>query len=327
MKSGIKIITILIICLITSVFSITIHLYSEEAKIQTPSQEYSGELKNLLSSHKGEVLLLLLGRNDCPGTRKATAVLDEYVNIKPAGITIIRVDVPLPNETLKADAEWSHKFSQIIDKDRAIANQLDFFYYPTLYIFDSDGMLRFEGGCDKTNLDNIVKEILSEKQGQTKKNFSNLIPLQGATAPDFSGTMLSGENVTLNSLLGEKATLLFFAQTFCPFTIEELPNLAEIAKNFKDKGIKIIIINRGEEADTIRPIYEKYCPEIMVIWDKTEEISKAYGIDVTPYYFLLATDKKIVKRRSFTAQAGTNSLNAFLGIMEEKPRYKSSEAG
>ena len=313
--------------LITSVLVITINLYSQEAKTQTPSQEYSGELKKLLSSHKGEVLLLLLGRNDCPGTRKATAVLDEYVNTKPAGVTIIRVDVPLPNETLKADAEWSHKFSQIIDKDRAIANQLDFFYYPTLYIFDSDGIFRFEGGCDKTNLDNIVKEILSEKQGQTKKNFSNLIPLEGATAPDFSGTTLSGENVALNSVLGKKATLLFFAQTFCPFTIEELPNLAEITKNFKDKGIKIIIINRGEEADTIRPIYKKYCPEIMVIWDKTEEISKTYGIDVTPYYFLLATDKKIVKRRSFTAQAGTNSLNAFLGIMEEKPRYKSSEAG
>ena len=326
MKSIIKII-ILIIGLITSIFSITMHLYSQESKTQNPSQEYSGELKNLLSSHKGEVLLLLLGRNDCPGTRKATAVLDKYVNIKPAEATIIRLDVPLPNETLKVDVEWNHKFSRILDKDRSIARQLDFFYYPTLCIFDCDGVLRFEGGCDKTNLDSIVKEILSEKQGQTKKNFTSVIPLEGATAPDFSGTTLAGENVALSFLLGEKGTLLFFAQTFCPFTIEELPNLAEIAKNFKDKGVKVIIVNRGEEKDIIRPIYEKYCPEIMVIWDKTEEISKAYGIDVTPYYFLLAPNKKIIKRRSFTAQAATNSLNAFLGIMEERPRYKSTEAG
>ena len=303
------------------------YFYSKHVSKASSSIQKSGELKDILASNQGNVLILLLGQEGCPGTAQATTILDEYASDKPSGVSIMRLDVPLPNKSPKDLPEWEHNFSRFIDEDRLVAKELDFFFYPTLYVFDKEGENRFAGGCEKKRIEFMVKEILSEKPGQEKGIYSLKMPPVGKPGPDFSAKTLKGETVTLNSLLGKKGLLVFFGRISCPFSVKALPQLNTIAGAFDDKGINTVIISQSEDPEAIRPVYGKHCPDMPVVLDQTGGICTAYGVDVTPFFFLLDNKGMVVKHRSFTHAAAVNSLNGMLGFAAEKTSLKSIEAG
>ena len=294
---------------------------------QTADRVESGTLENILSAHQGKVLLLLLGRDDCPGTAKSMPILDDFARRKTPGVSVVRLDVPLPDEALEISRKWSHSFPRLLDKDRKIAGQLEFFYYPTLYVFDPDGEMRFSGSCDKDRIETMTSEILSEKPGDKKVVYTLPMPAPGVPAPAFSRSALDGETVDVESLLGERGLLIFFGRTSCPFSMKQLAHLEDLAKTWQGRDVATVIINQYEESDVIRPAYAERCPEIPVISDQSGDISLSYGVDAVPFFFLLDGDGKIVKRRSFTHESALNSVNAMLGLAGEKSRFKPTEAG
>ena len=95
-----------------------------------------------------DISILLLGRNDCPGTQKALPVLENFYKEKSTKVSVKYLEVPLPDKKETLPGEWKYSFSRSFDQGRSTADKLNFFYYPTLYIFDKDDELRFEGGCD-----------------------------------------------------------------------------------------------------------------------------------------------------------------------------------
>jgi peroxiredoxin Q/BCP len=287
----------------------------------------TGDAKDIVAAHHGKILVLLLGREDCPGTAKATKILDDYTARKPADSVIVRVEVPLPDEDLKPPKAWPHRFPYALDKGRALAERLEFFYYPTLYVYDREGELRFTGGCDATRLPELIGEIASEKPGATKKNYSLPLPAAGAPAPAFSGKNVNGDDVTLEGLRGKRGTLLFFGATSCPFSVKALSALRTMATEFGGKDVSFVVVNRGQEKENIAPIYSENAPGLPVVWDKSGDICTAYGVDAVPFFFLLDGDGKITQRRSFTAGAATGAVNALLGLGTETPRYKPAAAG
>jgi peroxiredoxin len=236
------------------------------------------------------------------------------------------VDVPLAGEQLKVGA-WDHAYQRRIDKDRRLADRLGFFYYPTLYVFDGDGELRFTGGWDQGRVETMVKEMLAERPGGAKKSYTLAMPAVGEAGPGFSGQRLTGEAVTLDSLRGSRGTLLVFAKTSCPFTVEALPSIKSAAGEYAAKGVAVIVVNMGEEQEQIRSVYEKDASGVPVVCDRDGQISRKYGVDVTPFYFLLDKDGKIVQRRSYTPVAASGAVNGLLGIAAEPPRYKPTAAG
>jgi len=296
-------------------------------------------LADILGQHRGQTLVLLLGRDGCPGTASATLVLDGYVASGPKEIAVLRLDVPLPGEELKLAGKWDHRFNRLLDKDRRVADELEFFYYPTLYIFDREGAKRFVGGCDKDKIHLMVEEILAEPPGEKKKIYTTPQPAVGQAAPQFSGTLLAGgaeapwrpygaqQAVKLDSLCGAKGLLIFFSRTSCPFSMEQLPLAKTLAGQIADHGVKVVIINQAESVDKITPVYQKHCPGLPIIWDKDGAICKAYGVDAVPFFFLLNQDGKIVQRRSFTYDAALNAVEVMLGISAEKNRFKTKSAG
>ena len=173
----------------------------------------------------------------------------------------------------------------------------------------------------------IVNKISSEKPGTKKKNFSLIKPANGEKAPDFSASNLNNNRVSLKEMMGDEATLIFFAKTSCPFTKDALPDLYKVYKKHEVNGVKCFIINQEESLKSIAAVYREKVPGVPVVWDEDGDISKEYGVDVTPYFFLLDNKRKIVKHRSFTAGAAENAINTLLGLEAEKTRYKSTEAG
>ncbi|HOX05518.1 MAG TPA: TlpA disulfide reductase family protein [Planctomycetota bacterium] len=272
-------------------------------------------------------MVLLLGREGCPGTARATQVLDDYAPVKPSGVTVLRVDVPLPGEDYKPPAGWQHPYRRIVDDGRRLAGELEFFFYPTLYVLDRDGELRFAGGCDAERLRGMVGEILAEKPGAPKKSYSLPLVAEGRPAPDFAAADLGGKALGLAALRGERATLLFFSDTTCPFTVAELDNLRKLAETHRSGGVNVAIVSRGAAPAESRPVYEKLAPGVPVVHDADGAIFRAYGLDAVPFYYLLDGQLKVVKRRSFTAAAASGAISAFLGLADEKLRFKPTEAG
>jgi peroxiredoxin len=283
-------------------------------------------LAEFLQPFKGKTLVLLLGREGCPGTIQATEDLSVWKD-KPANLAIVRLDVPLPNEKLVLREAWDRPFPRQIDDGRKIAGQLEFFFYPTLYLFDPDGDLRFTGGCDTVRLTATVKEITAERPGQPKKSFSLPMPAIGAPAPAFAANSLAGEPVELKTLMGKTCTLLVFAKTACGFTVEALPAVKILADAYRKDGVAVIIINSGEEQAKIRPVYEKAAPGVPVVWDQDGGISKAYGVETAPFCFLLDKEARVVARRPFVPAVANRDLATRTGRTSEAPLFKPTEAG
>jgi len=283
-------------------------------------------IKQIQKDNPGQILVMLFGRNECPGTRKATTILDDYAATKPPGVTILRVDVPLPGEKLATLPEWSHRFDRIADKERSIADQLSFFYYPTLYIFDKDGVLRFQGGCDVHEFPAIVKNILSEKKGDKKKVYSRIMPEIGAPAPTLAAKEINGTSVDLKSISGSKGVLLFFARASCPFSMKELVNLDELAGPLNDNGISTALIIQDEGKDSLSR-FEKYKSKMTLIPDTGNYVFNKYAVSVTPYFYLVDTCGTIFAHRSFTKGAVINTVNGYLEQKRIKDSLNSLGAG
>jgi peroxiredoxin len=298
-----------------------------EAPQQAGMTAWNGDPATLLSTHKGRVLVLLLGMQDCPGTRAATEFLTGYAGEMPEGASVVRLDVPPPGGQLEEAGAAKLPFACGVDRDRLVASKLDFFYYPTLYILDRDGEVRFTGECDPERVPQMVAEILAERPGEPKHVYTPPLPAVGTAPPAFSGTTLDGETVTLDELRGQKATVLIFARTACSFTVEALPSMQQLANDFRDKEVTVVVVNGSEPAETIRLIYAGQAPGMTVIDDGTGEISASYSGNAVPYSFVLDGEGRVAARMPYTFDDATRAVNELLGLADEAPAAPQTGAG
>ena len=310
--------------------AMTVNLSCTKSEPEPPTSEEKGrddDLSTLIESHRGQVLLLLMGMDGCPGTGPATEVLKTYAANKAEGVSIVRLDVPPPGTELTPVPDRDLPFAYAIDNDRVVAEQFGFFFYPTFYILGPEGDVRFAGECDADRFPEMVSEILAEKPGEEKHVYTPPLPPEGTQAPAFSGTTLDGETVTLDELRGEKATALIFAETGCPFSKAAVPGMKELQDAFRDEQVAVVIINERESADTIRPIYAEHVPGMTVVVDEAGEVAEAYSVTPVPFCFILDGEGKIAKRMPYTQGAATDALNLALGLTPAPPCDTAPGAG
>ncbi len=281
-----------------------------------------------LAAYRGKTLVLLMGMPECPGTAKATVFLSEYAREKPEGVAIVRLDVPPPGESLAepkgGDAGFVHK----VDRDRKVADRLEFFFYPTLYILDKDGKVRFRGGCEPVRVWEMVAEITAERPGAPKRVYTPPLPAVGTAAAAFAGKDLAGKDVSLDSLRGKAATLLFFGSTTCPYSKDAVSSLPALAAEFGGKGAAVAVVNIGESPEAIRPFYASKAPKITVVADETSDIGeKKYGVRTVPFFYVLDKAGKIAARRPFTPDAARLALAKALGLKLRPRTHRSRGAG
>jgi thiol-disulfide isomerase/thioredoxin len=116
-----------------------------------------------------------------------------------------------------------------------------------------------------------------------------LSPLLGEKAPPVKLARLDEGEMQLADHAGKEVVMLDFWATWCGPCVEELPVLAEVAKEFKDKGVVFYAVNQGEEAKDINEFLEEKKLEITVALDKEGEVGTAYGVQGIP--FLVLVDK------------------------------------
>lgn len=129
------------------------------------------------------------------------------------------------------------------------------------------------------------------------------IPL-GFKAPDFTlPDTVSGEDLSLHQLKGDKATVVMFICNHCPYVKHVNKQLVSLANDYTSRGISFIAISSNDVQN-----YPQDGPELMkenarmeqypfpFLYDETQEVAKAYHAACTPDFSIFDKDLLCVYR-------------------------------
>ena len=290
-------------------------------KQRTPSSRQAEETEKLtpgsdmILRNRGKVIVALLGMQGCPGTEHATLFLEKYSKTRPEGVFACRIDVPVPGKRVERAGNISSSVNYALDDGRVIAGRLEFFFYPTLYILDREGLVRFAGGCEADRVEAMVSEILSEKPGMEKKMYSAPLAKVGDIIPDFKIPTAEGGETSMDALCKDSGAILYFSSTACGFSMEALADIERLKKNFASNRWEYAIISFGEDAKTIGNVYSEKSAGTKVVMDVDKSLSEKYfGVSAVPFFFVLDKNRKVVDRRPFVYETARAAIAKALGV-------------
>jgi len=123
----------------------------------------------------------------------------------------------------------------------------------------------------------------------------------GAKAPDFNLPATDGKNYSLNDFAGADVLVIFFTCNHCPYVLGSDEVTRATADKFADRGVKFVGINSNSpntyEIDDFPYMVrrmEQYNFPWIYLWDKSQEIAKAYGALRTPHFYVFDKNRKLV---------------------------------
>jgi peroxiredoxin len=132
---------------------------------------------------------------------------------------------------------------------------------------------------------------------------SNMINL-GTIAPEFSlFDTVSGKNLSLQDIKGQKATVVMFICNHCPYVLYLNDEIVRIVSEFKFKGISFVGIssndveNYPQDGPTQMQIHAKNVGyDFPYLFDETQEVAKAYDAACTPDFYVFNAALKLAYR-------------------------------
>lgn len=134
------------------------------------------------------------------------------------------------------------------------------------------------------------------------KTASTMLPL-GTTAADFSLPDPEGNVVSLSDFAEAPALLVIFMCNHCPFVKHIAAGLAELARDYKQRGVAVVGINSNDVENYPDDAPPKMAEEVAhrgytfpYLYDETQEVAKAYGAACTPDFYVFDKDRKLAYR-------------------------------
>ena len=100
-------------------------------------------------------------------------------------------------------------------------------------------------------------------------------------APDFALEDLDGNIITLASLGGKNLIINFWA-TWCPFCVDEMPDLQKLYENYKDEDLVVIAINIQESKSRVTKFLEDEGIDLPILLDEKGTTAITYGANSIP---------------------------------------------
>ena len=126
----------------------------------------------------------------------------------------------------------------------------------------------------------------------------------GTQAPDFHlPDVVSGQTISLSTFADKKALLVMFICRHCPFVKHIKEELAQLGKDYINKGLGIVAISTNDAKN-----YPDDAPELLkamaieldfkfpFCYDESQETAKAYTAACTPDFFLFNGNQQLVYR-------------------------------
>ncbi|MBI5179063.1 MAG: thioredoxin family protein [Nitrospinae bacterium] len=143
---------------------------------------------------------------------------------------------------------------------------------------------------------------------------STMLPL-GTIAPAFTLPDTSGNMVSLDDFKSARALLVIFMCNHCPYVKHVRKALADLAREYREKGVAIVGINANDAKN-----YPDDSPGEMVkeaksagyvfpyLYDESQRTAKAYHAACTPEFFLFDAGKRLVYRGQMDASRPGNNV-------------------
>lgn len=174
----------------------------------------------------------------------------------------------------------------------------------------------------KTILKNLILILLAvssiDVHGQETQ------PMLGQVAPLFTLNDLNGKTYSLEQMRG-KITVIHFATTWCPFCNAEAPNLEKLNKDYKEKGVQVIIVDVREEKELVEKTFKRFNFSFPVLLDIDGKVSASYAPenvqpDLERHEVPLASNLIIDKEGKihFYSLLNTTAFDAKLSKLKEK---------
>ncbi len=128
----------------------------------------------------------------------------------------------------------------------------------------------------------------------------------GTAAPNFSLVEpTTGNKVSLADFSGQPL-LVAFISNHCPYVILIKEAFATFAKDYQEKGLKVVAINANDVEnypdDSPEKMVEdtnKYAYSFPYLFDETQEVASQYQAACTPDFFMFDADHKLYYRGQF----------------------------
>jgi peroxiredoxin len=136
----------------------------------------------------------------------------------------------------------------------------------------------------------------------------------GTPAPAFTLPDTNGKIVSLADFRG-KPVLVMFICNHCPFVKHVAPQLAQLGRDYQNRGLGIVAISSNDVAN-----YPDDSPAKMkdqagrtgytfpYLYDETQAVAKAYRAACTPDFYLFDTEHRLVYRGQFDDSRPGNAL-------------------
>ena len=111
--------------------------------------------------------------------------------------------------------------------------------------------------------------------------------LIGKPATDFTLNTLKDKNVNMTKYRGGKKAIIFVWATWCPHCREELQRLSTLEQELTSKGIRIILVNLGEDKATVQNYIDRRHLPFDVFIDEEQSLEGPYQLVGVPTLFFL----------------------------------------
>ncbi len=129
-----------------------------------------------------------------------------------------------------------------------------------------------------------------------------MLPL-GAEAPPFRLADPAGKTWSLDDFAQKEALLVAFICNHCPFVKHIRHGFAELARDYRGRGVAVVGINSNDAATHPDDSPEKMAEEAKAVGydfpylvDDTQEVAQRYRAACTPDFFLFDRQRKLVYR-------------------------------
>jgi thiol-disulfide isomerase/thioredoxin len=107
-------------------------------------------------------------------------------------------------------------------------------------------------------------------------------------------------------------TLYHFWATWCAPCRAEIPTLNALQKRFGN-DLQVVTISADENKEDVLRFFAEHAPPFQVLWDQSQKVSQAWGVQKFPESFLVGPDGKTAIRfsgaRDWSSREAVDYLN------------------
>ena len=138
----------------------------------------------------------------------------------------------------------------------------------------------------------------------------------GTTAPDFAlPDVVTGKTVRRDDFRGQKALLVIFICTHCPYVKHMEKGLAKLGHDYEGKAVGMVAIS-SNDAETypddspagLKKQAETQGFSFPYLYDESQAVARAYKAACTPDIYLFDGDFKLVYRGQFDRSRPGNGI-------------------